>query len=363
MFYDVPRDRLTQRGRGALSNRSGRFEPEQREVFDDGWGSADEPVPRLATRVTAEKSRSALSWNDSPDLGFDRSINPYKGCEHGCIYCYARPTHAYLGLSPGQDFESRIVVKPEAPAALRRELSAQSYSCDVITLGANTDPYQPTEQRLGITRAIIEVLAECYHPFCIITKSHGVVRDLDLLTAMAERGLVSVMLSVTTLDRQLARCMEPRAAAPHRRLEAVARLAQAGVPVGVMAAPIIPGLNDDELERICEAAAAAGARAARYVLLRLPLEIKELFTEWLSGHYPARAARVLSLVRETRDGKLYDARFGARMRGTGAYAALIEQRYRLVSRRLGLDRPMPKLDRSQFRPPGREKQLSLFPHG
>jgi DNA repair photolyase len=364
MFYDVPRGRLTRKGRGAVSNATGRFESERRDVFDDGWGTSDEPLEQLETRVTVEKTRSALSSNQSPDIGFNRSINPYRGCEHGCIYCYARPTHAYLGLSPGQDFESRIVSKPEAPAALKRQLAAPGYRCEVIAVGANTDPYQPVEQRLGITRQLLEIFAECRHPICIVTKSHGVVRDIDLLQEMAHRGLVNVMISITTLDRKLARYMEPRAAAPHRRLNAVAQLAQAGVPVGVLVAPLIPALNDADLETVLEASAAAGARSARYVFVRLPLEIKDLFTEWLEVHYPDRADRVLRMIREARGGELNDPRFGSRMRGTGAYADLLARRYLVAARRHRLHQPLPTLDCSQFRPPQRQNaQLSLFVSG
>ena len=354
------------KGRGAVSNPTGRYEREQREAFDDGWGplepgdGEDEPPP-IETVVTEERTRRIISTNDSPDVPFDQSINPYKGCEHGCIYCFARPTHAYLGLSPGLDFETRIVSKPEGPEALRRELARPGYRCSVIALGANTDPYQPTERKLGLTRRIIEVLAEHEHPVAIVTKSALVARDLDLLAPMAERRLATVLMSVTSLDRKLARRMEPRAAAPHRRLETVATLVAAGVPAGVLASPMIPGLNDHELEHILEAAAAAGALSARYILVRLPLEIKDLFSEWLERHYPDRAERVKNLIRQTRGGELYDARFGVRMRGTGTYAELLARRFEVAARRTGLDRPLPPLDCARFRvPPESKPQLSLF---
>jgi DNA repair photolyase len=356
---DVALPSLVRRGRGAVSNPTGRFEPHQREAFDDGWASLDQPLAPLETVVTEERSRSIISRNDSPDIPFDRSINPYKGCEHGCVYCFARPTHAYLGLSPGQDFETRIVAKPDGPEVLRRELARKDYVADVIALGANTDPYQPVERRLGLTRRILEVLREHHHPVSIVTKSALVLRDLDLLRELAAARLASVYVSITSLDPELARRMEPRAAAPHRRLEVVRALAAAGVPVGVLASPMIPALNDHELERILDASAAAGAGTAGYILVRLPLEIKELFADWLDEHYPDRAARVLALIRGTRGGQLYDSTFGVRMRGTGPVADLLADRFRLAARRLGLDGTLPQLDRSQFRRPSRG-QLSLF---
>jgi DNA repair photolyase len=349
------------RGRGALSNRSGRYEPTARAAFDDGWGTIEEPLPPLETIVTDEVTRTLISRNDSPDIPFDRSINPYKGCEHGCIYCFARPTHAYLGLSPGIDFETRITAKPDAAAALRAELSRPSYRPEVIALGANTDPYQPIERRRGITRQILEVLRDFRHPVGIVTKSALVVRDLDILTEMARQNLARVYLSVTSLDRTLARRMEPRASAPERRLDAMRQLADAGVPVGVLASPMIPALNDAELERILEAAVAAGASSANYILVRLPLEIKELFEEWLRGNYPDRADRVLDLIRTTRGGKLYDSTWGVRMRGEGPYAALLERRFEVAARRLGLDRRRPPLATDLFRVPAAPTaQLSLF---
>jgi DNA repair photolyase len=354
-------ERIERRGRGAVSNRPGRFEKEIRSRFDDGWGSLDEPAPPLTTTVTPEPIRSILTRNESPDIPFDRSINPYRGCEHGCIYCFARPSHSYLGLSPGQDFESRIMAKPDAPAALRAELDRPTYQPAVIALGANTDPYQPVERRLGITRGILEVLAAYHHPVTIVTKSAGVLRDLDLLAELGRERLASVLVSITTLDRGLARRMEPRAAAPQRRLETVRELAAAGVPTGVLVSPMIPALNDHELEAICEAAQQAGALAARYLVVRLPHELKELFTEWLERRYPERADRVLNLIRELRGGELYDPRFGRRMRGEGVYADLLARRFAVVARRLGLDGPMPALDTSQFRrPPAPGDQLDLF---
>jgi len=352
------------KGRGAVTNRSGRFEREQHEAFDDGWGTlepGDEDPPPLETIVTAEQTRRIITTNDSPDVPFDASINPYKGCEHGCIYCFARPTHAFLGLSSGLDFETRIVSKPDAPELLRRELARPGYRCSVIALGANTDPYQPTERKLELTRRILEVLAEHDHPVAVVTKSALVARDIDILAPMAERNLARVMVSITSLDRQLARRMEPRAAAPHRRLETLAALKAAGVPTGVLASPMIPGLNDHELEQILEAAAAAGAATAGYILVRLPLEIKELFAEWLERHYPDRAARVQNLIRETRGGELYDPRFGVRMRGTGTYADLLARRFQVAARRTGLDRDRAPLDCSRFGVPSAARpQLSLF---
>ena len=360
--------RPVQRGRGAVSNASGRYEPTARVAFHDGWGSEarpdDDPPPRTDTVVTTERTRTIIATNDSPDLPFDRSINPYKGCEHGCIYCFARPTHAYLGLSPGLDFETRITAKPDAAAALRRELARPGYRVDMIAMGTNTDPYQPTERRLGITRQVLEVLSACDHPLGLVTKNALVLRDLDLLASMAERNLVHVSLSVTTLDAHLAGVMEPRASRPARRLDALRRLADAGVPVGVLASPMIPAINDGELERILEAGHAAGARWAGWILLRLPLEIKELFTEWLRAHFPDRADRVLDLVRQTRGGQLYDPRYRQRMRGSGAYAELLARRFDVAAARLGLNRDRHDLDTTRFHPPRPDPsggaQLDLF---
>jgi DNA repair photolyase len=352
---------LVRKGRGAISNESGRFEPERRVAADDGWGSLDADLPPLRTETIIDRSRSIIARNTSPDIPFDRSINPYRGCEHGCIYCFARPTHAFLGLSPGLDFESRLIVKPDAPALLRRELAKPGYSCRPIAMGTNTDPYQPIERDHEITRGILEVLSDCGHPVSIVTKSALVLRDLDILADMAARNLVKVFLSVTTLDKGLARRMEPRAAAPGRRLDAIRGLTEAGVPTGVMAAPMIPALNDHELDAILEAAHAAGAGGAGYILLRLPLEIKELFEDWLRTHYPDRAARVLGLVRQTRGGALYKDKWGERMSGTGPYADLLARRFATACRRLGLDRNDRRLDTDRFRPPpADDRQMSLF---
>jgi len=352
------------KGRGAVSNRSGRFEAAERVAVDDGWdtGAADDDVPGpQRTTVTRDTTRTVITTNQSPDIPFDQSINPYRGCEHGCVYCFARPTHAYLGLSPGLDFETRLFAKPDAPALLDRELRNPRYRCKPIALGTNTDPYQPIERRLRVTRGILEVLAAFRHPVTVVTKSGLVARDLDILGPMAAEGLAAVAISVTTLDPDLARALEPRAPTPARRLEAIAAIRAAGVPVGVMAAPMIPALNDWELERILEAAAAAGAGTAGYVLLRLPLEIKDLFREWLEAHRPARAAHVLSLVAGTRGGKAYDARWGQRFTGTGGYAELLGQRFALARKRLGLDKRDWRLDVTKFAPPiARGGQLALF---
>ena len=368
------------KGRGALSNETGRFEQITREDFDDGWGDGrhdgrtqcgdvgrgcdwekDDPAPpKLRTTLTPDSSRTIIAWNDSPDLPFDRSINPYRGCEHGCIYCYARPSHAYLGFSPGLDFESQLVFKPDAAALLRAELARPGYACAPLALGSNTDAYQPVERDLGITRAVLEVLADCGHPVMIVTKSARVERDIDILGAMAKANRCSVAVSVTTLDRSLARRMEPRASAPHRRLETIRRLTAAGIPTGVMAAPMIPFLNDAELETILEHARDAGALGASYTMLRLPLEIADLFREWLAEHYPDRARRVMERVRDTRGGKDYDSTFGQRMRGTGPVAELLAKRFRLAVGRLGFP-GWPALDCTGFVPPPPENgQLSLF---
>ena len=354
--------RLVHKGRGTLSNAVGRFEGYARTGFDDGWGSADEAALPLETRLIEDTTRTIIARNQSPDIGFDRSINPYRGCEHGCVYCFARPTHAYLGLSPGLDFESRLFFKPRAAELLRAELSKPSYRCQPMGLGTNTDPYQPIERKLGIMRQILEVLRDFQHPLTIVTKGALVQRDIDILAPMAEKRLARVAVSVTTLDRSLARRMEPRAATPERRLETIRALSDAGIPTSVMAAPMIPGLNDHELEAILEAARDHGATAANWVLLRLPLEIKDLFTEWLEENAPLRAKHVLALVRETRHGKHYSSEWGERMRGDGAYADLIAQRFRLALKRLGLNpRDMTGLDSTQFRPPPKPgQQLSLF---
>ncbi len=350
---------IPHKGRGALTNRSGRFEAWAREGFDDGWDATDPAPPPLRTTLTPDASRSLIAYNRSPDVPFDRSINPYRGCEHGCIYCFARPTHAYLGLSPGLDFESRLLYKPDAPELLRRELTAPSYRCAVVALGANTDPYQPVERKLALTRSILSILHEYRHPATVVTKSALVERDIDILAPMAERGLVAVAVSVTTLDRRLARRMEPRATAPERRLRTIESLSQAGIPVQVLVAPVIPALTDLELETILTRAREAGAAEADYVLLRLPLEIKDLFREWLEAHYPLKSERVLRRVRDTRGGRLYDSTFGLRKRGTGEYAGLVARRFALACKRLGFP-GLPLLDCEQFSPPAADQQLSLL---
>jgi DNA repair photolyase len=338
------------KGRGAASYVPGRYAVTTAQGEDDGWGSlhdaADEPS-RPDTQVTEERARSIVSRNDSPDIAFGQSINPYRGCEHGCVYCFARPSHAYLELSPGLDFETKLYAKTNAAERLRAELARRSYQCSPIALGINTDSYQPIERRYRITRSLIEVLSECSHPFSLITKNAGVVRDLDLIAPMARRGLVTVYFSVTTLDNHLSSKMEPRASAPHARLRAMRELADAGVPVGVMAAPMIPMINDAELEHILAAAHEAGARAAGYVILRLPHELKTIWREWLALHYPDRAEHVMSLVQQMSGGKDYNSAFGQRMRGEGPFAQLIEQRFAKAWRRIGYGR-LPALDTTQF---------------
>ena len=356
---------LARKGRGATGNESARFEQLVREPFDDGWGTADEPAPALRTTLSRDASRGVISYNQSPDVPFNRSINPYRGCEHGCVYCFARPTHAFLGLSPGLDFESRLSYKPDAATVLRTELAAPGYRAETIVLGANTDAYQPVERRLRITRGIIEVLAECDHPLGIVTKSALVERDLDLLAPMAARNLVSVCVSVTTLDHSLARRMEPRASAPARRLRTITTLAEAGIPVTVLVAPIIPVINDSEIERIVGAVAEAGARGAGYVLLRLPLELNRLFQDWLQTHYPLKAGHVMARVRDMRGGREYEAAFHTRMRGRGVFAELIARRFANALRRAGLQGMRPTLATDRFRPPAPrsatgETQIDLF---
>ncbi len=337
-------------GRGALSNASSRYDDEKRIRTNDGWDIEDE-LPPLRTTLTKDATRTIIARNSSPDVPFDRSINPYRGCEHGCIYCFARPTHAYLGLSPGLDFETRILFKPEAAALLTAELASPKYRCDVVAMGTNTDPYQPVERDLKITRQILRVLSDFNNPVGIVTKNHLITRDIDILADMAKRNLAEVFLSVTTLDRDLARTMEPRASAPHRRLDAIRELAAAGIPVGVMTAPMIPGLNDHEMESILDAAAAAGATRAGYTALRLPLEIKELFEEWLRANRPDRADRVLSLIRQIRGGELYKAEFGTRMRGEGPIAQLLSKRFAAAVKRLDLNRVRYRLDTMRFAVP------------
>jgi DNA repair photolyase len=350
-----------QKGRAALSNASGRYEGSARVLTDDGWGALDEPAPAIQTHVSIDASRTIIARNSSPDLNFDRSVNPYRGCEHGCIYCFARPTHAYLGLSPGLDFETQLFAKPNAAILLRHELSKASYAPRVMALGTNTDPYQPVEKGMGITRTVLQTLRDFRHPVGIVTKSHLITRDIDILGEMAGLNLAKAAISITTLDRALARQMEPRAATPERRLEAVRALSDAGIPVTVMAAPVIPSLNDHELEEILGRAREAGATGAGYIVLRLPLEIKDLFQEWLRAQVPDRAARVMKLVREMRGGLDYDPEWGRRMKGTGPYAQLIAKRFRTTCARLGLNVQPRELDCSQFRiPPKKGDQLSFL---
>ncbi len=348
------------RGRGAGLNTTGRFEPLAREAEDDGWSSLED-LPPFKTEVQIEKPRSIISRNDSPDIPFDRSVNPYRGCEHGCIYCFARPTHAYMGLSPGLDFEAKLFAKPDAPRLLERELAKPGYKVRPIALGTNTDPYQPVEKEWRIMRQILEVLEACNHPVMIVTKSAMVMRDIDILAGMAEKGLAKVGISVTTLDRKLARLMEPRAATPGKRLEAIKALSQAGIPTTVMMAPIIPALNDHEIERVLDSGKAAGAEFASYVLLRLPLEVSPLFRDWLLRNYPDRYRHVMSLVRSMRGGKDYDADFGKRMKGAGPYAWQIGRRFELAAKRLELNLTRRPLNCDLFVPPlGTGVQLSLL---
>ncbi len=353
-----------EKGRGATITPQNRFEHHQRVAVDDGWNEQpdedeSERAP-LKTTVTIQLSRSILTRNKSPDIPFDQSLNPYQGCEHGCVYCYARPSHAYLDLSPGLDFESKLFAKPNAAALLRAELAQPGYVCTPIALGGNTDCYQPIERDYKITRSILEVLNEFNHPVGMVTKSALVERDIDILSEMAKKNLVRVYFSVTTLDKVLARKMEPRAATPLRRLEAMRALSDAGIPTGVMVAPIIPQLNDKDIEAILEAAYAAGARSAGYVMLRLPHELKEVFKDWLQQHYPLRAEHVMSLIKQLRGGKEYDATWGTRMRGTGEFADFIEQRFRKACTRYGLNQKRLPVDVSQFRKPKLDGQLDLF---
>jgi DNA repair photolyase len=360
---DDKRPDIARKGRGAVSNATGRFESETREAVLDGW-DLEEDVPPLRTTVTWEAARSIIAHNDSPDIGFDQSINPYRGCEHGCVYCFARPSHAFSGLSPGLDFETKLFAKRDAAALLEKELSKPSYRCRTIVIGANTDCYQPIEREHRITRSILEVAAAFNQPIAIITKSALVQRDIDILAPMAARNLATVKVSVTSLDGELARKMEPRAPAPYRRLDTIRALSAAGIPVGVMAAPMIPFLNDAELESILKAAAEAGATTAAYVLLRLPLEIKDLFAEWLEAHAPGKAKHVLNQLRESRGGKLYDSTWGLRGRGTGVHADLLAKRFELACKRVGLNQSRVGgrgLDASRFKvPPRVGDQLSLL---
>src|SRR5271154_880270 len=353
-------DRERRRGRGTLSNASGRYEPLAWVAFDDGWQGLEDLTP-FKTKVTADTTRKIITRNDSPDISFDRSINPYRGCEHGCVYCFARPTHAYLGLSPGLDFESKLFMKPNAPELLERELSAPGYEPKIIAIGTNTDPYQPIERRYKIMRRILEVLERAGHPVGIVTKSALVLRDLDILARMAQRNLVKVALSVTTLDPKLARVMEPRAPTPARRLDTLRRLAKAGVPASTLVAPVIPAINDAEIERILEAVADTGVRHAGYVLLRLPLELRDLFREWLNENFPDRAQHVFKLIRDTRGGKDYDSAWGKRMTGSGPIAWMIGRRFEVACERLGFNLTSVKTTTEHFRPPRpATEQLSLF---
>jgi len=347
--------------RGARSFVQGRFESVAREAFDDGWTPEEPDTRQLKTSVTLERARSIISRNDSPDVPFEQSINPYRGCEHGCVYCYARPSHAYLELSPGLDFETKLFAKTNAAELLREELAKPNYKPSPIALGANTDCYQPIERKYRITRQILEVLAECEHPVTIVTKSALVERDLDLLKDLASRNLVKVFVSIGTLDRELARKLEPRAASPQRRLDVLKKLSENKIPCGVMVAALIPALNDKTLEQVLEAAAAAGASEAAYVILRLPNELKTVFKEWLAEHYPQRAEHVMSIVRQMRGGRENDPRFGERMSGTGNCAELIEKRFEIACRRFGVNRrETPDLDCSRFRPPSPGGQLELL---
>ncbi len=349
------------KGRGAASSPQGRFKSEAREAFDDGWAGEVEDAAGLRTEVTLVQARSIISRNQSPDIPFAQAINPYQGCEHGCIYCYARPSHAYLGLSPGLDFETKLFAKANAAQLLRAELSRPSYRCEHIALGANTDPYQPIERRYRITRSILELMAECEHPVGIVTKSALVERDLDLLEPMAKKGLAHVFVSIGTLDHELMRRLEPRTTAPERRLRVLRALSAAGVPCGVLVAPLIPFLNDRDLEAVLERAAAEGAVMAGYQILRLPYELKELFKDWLQRHYPLKAAHIMSNIRQMRGGRENDPNFGSRMSGEGLFAQLQAQRFRLACERHGLNRKgRDQLDTSRFRPPSDTGQLSLF---
>ncbi|HZQ72072.1 MAG TPA: PA0069 family radical SAM protein [Burkholderiales bacterium] len=351
--------------RGARSFVAGRFETAAREAFDDGWTPEEADARELQTSVTVERARSIVSHNDSPDVGFTQSINPYRGCEHGCIYCYARPSHAYLELSPGLDFETRLFAKTNAAELLRAELARPGYAPSPIAIGANTDCYQPIERKYRITREVLEVLAETDHPCTLVTKSALVERDLDLLGPMAKKNLVKVFVSIGTLDRELARKLEPRAASPQRRLDVLRNLSKAGIPCGVMVAALIPALNDKTMEHVLEAAAEAGAQEAAYVVMRLPNELKTLFREWLQEHYPQRAEHVMSIVQQMRGGRDNDPRFGTRMSGTGTFAGLLEKRFELACRRFNLNghgsgRKAPALDCSRFRPPSPSGQGRLF---
>lgn len=363
MIEDKP---LRYKGRAANSNAAGRFEPHRREAADDGWGSLDEVPPPLHTEVMLDAAKSVINYIQSPDLPFDRTLNPYRGCEHGCIYCYARPSHAYLGMSAGLDFESRLLMKADAAQLLKQELAHPHYQCAPIALGMNTDAYQPIEREYQLTRQIIQVLSEANHPFSVVTKSSLVERDIDLIASMAAKGLASVYLSITTLDRQVARRLEPRAAAPERRFETLRKLSEAGIPTGVMVAPVIPALTDCDMENILEKAHQAGARKAGYVFLRLPLELTDLFQDWLQQYFPLKANHVMSLVKQSRGGKTYQSEFGKRMRGEGVFADLLANRFKLSCHKLGMSGERTGFRRDLFAVPvsWRQKpaspQLALF---
>ena len=353
-------EKQRRRGRGAQSNDSGRFEAEARVAFDDGWQSLDE-LPAFKTTVAVDTARKVITRNESPDIGFDRSINPYRGCEHGCVYCFARPSHAFLGLSPGLDFESKLFVKPDAPGLLEKELAAPDYEPKMIAIGTNTDPYQPIERERKVMRGILEVLERANHPVGIVTKGALVTRDIDILARMAKRNLAKVAISVTSLDPKLSRTMEPRASSPEKRLEALRQLSEAGIPTTVMVAPVIPALNDAEIERILDAAAHAGVKEASYVLLRLPLEVRDLFREWLMAHYPDRYRHVFALIRDMRGGRDYDSQWGTRMKGTGPMAWMIGRRFEIACTKLGLNKRCSKLTTDHFvRLSKAGQQLSLF---
>lgn len=358
---DVFRRHTVNKGRGATLNPSSRFDRESRHVFDDGWQTLDD-LPAFRTHVQIEKPKTILTKNDSPDISFDRSINPYRGCEHGCIYCFARPTHSYMGLSAGLDFESTLFCKPNAAQLLKKELSKKGYKPRTIALGTNTDPYQPIEKQWRITREILEVLEEANHPVGIVTKSALVTRDIDILSRMAARGLAKVCVSITSLDARLSRAMEPRAATPGLRLKTLYKLSREGIPTSTMVAPVIPALTDHEIEKILAAAKTAGAREAGFIMLRLPREVAPLFRDWLLKHYPDRYRHVMNLLRALRGGKDYDAEYGKRMRGDGPYAWQVGRRFEIACKKLGLNDTRRRLDNSQFIPPAREaeSQLSLF---
>ncbi len=353
---------MLKKGRGALSNQTGRFETLVKGDFDDGWEDSEKYPEKIPTQLFVDTAKSVITYNQSPDITFDRSINPYRGCEHGCVYCFARPTHAYLGLSSGLDFETKLFYKPDAPDLLRAELLAKNYRPAPVALGINTDAYQPVERQLRLTRQLLEILCESKHPVSIVTKSSLIERDLDLLTQMAKQNLVHICLSITTLNPDLARKMEPRAAAPKRRLQTLSALTNAGIPVSVLVAPLIPMLNDCELEKILQLSRDAGAADANYVLLRLPHELKDLFAEWLQTHEPLKASHIMNRIYDARGGKAYDSTFGVRMRGVGEYADLLAQRFQLAMKKLAFP-GSPPLNTSLFRPKTNSGQLDLFDAG